>query len=278
MANIGDRATLKVVRENQHGAYLDAGALGEVLLPGREVPPGTEPGTAIDVFLYTDSEDRPVATTARPKTMPGDFAKLRCVDVNQAGAFLDWGLSKDLFVPFREQKTRMEAGKSYLVHVHVDPASSRIIASTRITRWIDQMKSGFRGGEKVELIIFAKTELGYKAIVNQTFSGLLYHSQVFQPLQTGERLNGYISEVRPDGKLDLTLQPPGRDRVENLEETILAELRARGGSWAIGDFFPAAEIHDELGVSKRTFKQSIGALLKKKQITITDRGIKLADS
>lgn len=275
MAKIGERATLKVLREKPFGLYLDGGELGEVLLPHREVPADNVIGGTLDVFLYNDSEDRPVATLTTPKAMPGQFVRLKCVAVTGVGAFLDWGLPKDLLVPFREQKTRMEVGKNYLVHVYLDEVSGRIIASTRLTRHLDLTPHSFKPGDPVELVIFAKTELGYKAIVNGTHSGLLFSEGVFQPLQPGERTRGYIAAIREDGKIDLTLHAPGRSRVVGLEERILAELEARGGFWAIGDHSSAAEIHDELGVSKRTFKQAIGALLKKRQLQIEDRGIRL---
>lgn len=275
MPEIGDRYPLRICREKPAGVYLDAGSLGEILLPRREIPRGAEIGDSVDVFLYTDSEDRPIATTAQPKVYPGHFGKLKCVQVNQVGAFLDWGLPKDLFVPFREQRARMVEGKSYVVHVHLDEETNRIVATPRVSRFLDRMTHRFRPGDKVDLIVFAKTDLGYKAIVNESFTGLIFHDRLFQPLAHGERLDGYIAEVRPDGKLSIALHPAGRSRVTSLEEQILSELKARGGFWAIGDFSPSAEIHEELGVSKRTFKQTIGALLKKRAIETTATGIKL---
>jgi predicted RNA-binding protein (virulence factor B family) len=170
----------------------------------------------------------------------------------------------------------MEPGKSYLVHVHVDEASGRIVASTRLSRFLDSSQPNYEPGDAVELVIFGKSPLGYKAIINGTHSGLLFAESVFQELQAGERVNGYIVRVRDDGKIDLSLHAPGRDKVDSLEERILAELKARGGFWAIGDHSPASEIHDELGVSKRTFKQTLGALLKKRALLIEQKGIRLA--
>lgn len=275
MANIGERASLKILREKSFGLYLDGGELGEVLLPHREVPKDNVIGADLDVFIYTDSEDRPVATLQSPLVMPGGFARLKCVAVTGVGAFLDWGLPKELLVPFREQKARMEVGKSYLVHVQVDPVSGRIVATTRIARALDRTPHAFKPGDMVDLTIFGKTDLGYKAIVNGAHSGLLFAEGVFQPLQPGEKTQGYVSAIREDGKIDLTLHAPRSVRVGGLEENILAELEARGGYWAIGDHSPAAEIHEELGVSKRTFKQALGALLKKQRILIEDRGIRL---
>ena len=183
------------------------------------------------MFIYTDSEDRPVATVKTPKAMPGQFAKLKCVAVTGVGAFLDWGLAKELLVPFREQMARMEVGKSYLVHVHVDEVSGRIIASARIARQLDRTPHSFKPGDEVDLIIFGKTDLGYKAIINNAHSGLLFAEGVFQPLQPGEKTKGYIAAIRDDGKIDLTLHPTGRAKVIGLEERILAELHARGGFW-----------------------------------------------
>jgi uncharacterized protein len=274
MAKIGERASLKILREKSFGLYLDGGDLGEVLLPHKEVPKDNVIGAFLDVFIHTDSEDRPVATLKKPLAMPGEVAKLKCVAVTGVGAFLDWGLTKELFVPFREQGVRMEPGKSYLVHVHVDEVSGRILASTRIARQLDRTPHTFKPGDEVDLIIFGKTALGYKAVINSSHSGLLFIEGVFQPLQNGEKTKGYIAAIRGDGKIDLTLHAPGRARVVSLEERILAELAARGGFWGIGDHSSAAEIHDELGVSKRTFKQTLGALLKKRQIIIEDRGIR----
>ncbi|MFT4176405.1 MAG: S1-like domain-containing RNA-binding protein [Luteolibacter sp.] len=277
MATIGERISLKILREKTFGLYLDGGGLGEVLLPKREVPADWQVGGELEVFLYTDSEDRPVATLATPKVMPGQFARLKCVSVSNFGAFLDWGLPKDLFVPFREQKIRMQAGHSYLVYVMVDQETQRIIATSRIARHLDLGPHDFKVGQQVDLIAFAKTELGYKAIIDGTHSGLLFANEVYQKLQPGEKLKGYISALREDGKIDLTPHAPGRARVDDLESQILAELEARGGFWSLCDSSPADEIRDELGVSKRTFKQALGALLRKGKIRIEPNGTRLAE-
>jgi len=274
MANIGERISLKILREKPHGIFLDAGELGEILLPRREMPLTWNIGEFLEVFLYNDSEDRPVATLKRPKAMPGQFARLQCLTVSAVGAFLDWGLPKDLLVPFGEQKSRMEVGRFYLVRVLVDEQSGRIIASTRLTRHLDLTPPNFQEGDAVDLIAFAKTPLGYKAIINHTHSGMIFSSDVFQPLQPGESLRGFIAEIRPDGKINLTLHAPGRAKVDDLEGRILRELDARGGFWNIGDHSPAEEIHEELGVSKRIFKQAVGALLKKNRIIIEAKGIR----
>ena len=275
MAKIGERASLKILREMTFGVFLDGGELGEILLPRREMPVKWELGGLVDVFLYNDSEDRPVATLKQPLLLPGQFGRLRVVALTPVGAFLDWGLPKDLLVPFREQKARMEIGKSYVVLVRVDETSRRILATTRLGRHLDLTPPPWREGEEVDLIVYGKTPLGYKAIIGGSHSGLIFATDVFQPLQPGEKLKGYIAAVREDGKIDLTLHPPGRARVAGLEGQILAELAARGGYWALCDNSPAAEIHNELGVSKRTFKQATGALFRKHKITLEPKGIRL---
>lgn len=275
MATIGARASLQILHEKTFGLFLDGGELGEILLPRREMPVKWSLGECVDVFLYHDSEDRPVATLKQPKAMPGQFARLKCAAVTGVGAFLDWGLPKDLLVPFREQKVRMDVGKNYIVHVHIDEQTGRIIASTRIARHMDLAPHDFRPGQEVDLIVFGKTDLGYKAIVNGSHSGLIFGNDVFQPLQPGEALQGYIADVRPDGKIDLSLHAPGRAKIDDLEGQILTELTARGGFWSIGDHSSAQEINEELGVSKRAFKQATGALLRKRVITIEAKGIRL---
>ncbi len=274
MANIGERASLQILHEKTFGLFLDGGEFGEILLPRREMPVKWALGEFVSVFIYLDSEDRQVATLKTPKVMPGHFARLKCVDVTGIGAFLDWGLPKDLLVPFREQKVRMELGKFYIVYVMIDEQTGRIIATSRTARHMDQVQHHFRVEQQVDLIIYGKTALGYKAIVDSTHSGLIFHNEVFQALQPGEMLKGYITAVRADGKIDISLHAPGRAKVDGLEAQILAELEARGGFWSLGDHSPAAEINDELGVSKRTFKQATGALWKKRKITIEPNGIR----
>lgn len=275
MAVIGERASLKILHEKTFGLFLDGGPLGEILLPRREMPAKWSLGESVDVFIYHDSEDRQVATLKQPKIQPGQFARLRCVAVTGVGAFLDWGLPKDLLVPFREQKVRMDIGKHYIVYARMDEQSGRLIATTRIARHMDLVPHSFYPDQEVDLIIFGKTALGYKAIINNTHSGLLFANDVFQDLQPGEALKGYIAVIRPDGKIDLSLHAAGRAKIDGLEGQILAELAARGGFWSIGDHSSAAEIHDELGVSKRAFKQATGALWKKQSITLEKNGIRL---
>lgn len=273
MAAIGDWVRLRMVKELPMGWYLDAGAeLGEVLLPRREAG-GTTDGESFEVFLYLDSEGRPVATTRKPKAMPGDFVLLECVAVNDTGAFLDWGLAKDLLVPFREQRKAMQPGKSYVVRVLVDQKSGRLIASTRIDRFLSQARQ-LMSGDEVDLMIYDKSPLGYKAVVNRRHSGLLHLANAIQPLKPGEQLKGFVSQVRPDGKLDLVLHAGGRARVEEFETALFRELLARGGFLPFHDDSPAEQIRAEFGVSKRTFKQAVGALLKQGRIMVEPGGLR----
>ncbi len=275
MIRIGERSSLRIIREQPFGLFLDAENLGEILLPRREMPVEWQLESYVDVFIYLDSEDRLVATLKQPRAVPGEFAKLKCVATTAVGAFLDWGLPKDLLVPFREQKVKMEVGKSYLVKLLVDEESGRLVATTRIARHIDKTPAIYTTGEAVELTVYGKTPMGYKAIINGAHTGLIYANEVFQDLALGEKLKGYIAAVRGDGKIDLSLHPPGRERVDDLEKQIMGELVARGGFWAITDKSPAEEIYEELGVSKRTFKQTLGALLRKRLVTQTESGIRL---
>lgn len=273
---IGHRGPLAITRETPHGLFLDGGPLGEILLPRNEAPARWEPGETLDAFIHTDSEDRPVATRKHPLAVPGEFARLQCVACTDVGAFLDWGLTKDLLVPFREQKTPMEPGKHYVVRILVDESTNRIVASARISRHLDLTRPHWVPGDAVSLMIYGKTELGYKAVVEGTHSGLLYQNEVFQELRPGQRINGFIRDIRRDGKIDLALQPEGKPRINDFETDLLGEIIARGGLLPYGDHSTPEEIRDAFGVSKRTFKQAVGALLKKRRIAMNDRGISLA--
>lgn len=280
MANIGERATLKILREQSPGLFLDAGVesgeLGEVLLPRAEMPARWELGGTVDVFLYCDSEDRPVATTKRPKAMPGEFANLKVIATTKVGAFLDWGLQKDLLVPFREQRDPMVVGRSYVVHVHLDPQNGRIVASRRLSRYLSDEEPRYQAGEEVALLVYGKTDLGYKAIINGKHSGVLFANQVFRTLRAGEQTKGYVTRVRPDGKIDLSLYAPGGAGSDDLEARIMRELAENDGWMDLCDSSPPEEIYDEMGVSKKAFKRATGALFRKRRIVIEKDGIRLA--
>jgi predicted RNA-binding protein (virulence factor B family) len=276
MAELGQIASLKVVRERKFGLVRDSeGPLGEVLLPRAEMPATWEMGERVRVFLSTDSDDRPVATTRLPKAVPGTFAALQVLAVTGVGAFLDWGLAKDLLLPFGEQKTSPRVGQVIVVRVAVDEESGRIIASQRLGRYFSKERLAAIAGDEVDLLVYARTELGWKVVVNGTHNGLIYGNEVFRHLRPGERTKGWIKEMRPDGKIDVSLYPPRKQRNGDIGEIILAGLRERGGEWDLHDNSDAKRIHRELGISKKAFKQAIGTLFRERKILIGEEGIRL---
>lgn len=275
---IGRTCQLKVNRQVEFGFYLDGGEqYGEVLLPNGEIRPDIDVhiGEPLEVFLYLDTQERIVATTHMPLAQVGDFAYLEVAGVNNFGAFLHWGPQKDLFVPFREQKMKMMKGHSYIVHVHLDPETYRIMASAKVEHFLSQDFPPYRTGDQVELLIWQKTDLGLKAIVDGRYGGLLYDTQMFRTLRTGDRVKGYISQVRPDGKLDLSLQCPGQRGVEDFSAQLLRHLQMNGGQTPLGDKSPAEEIYALFGVSKKVFKKAVGDLYRQRLIEISDTGIRL---
>jgi predicted RNA-binding protein (virulence factor B family) len=274
MLAIGKINTLKVVKKQGADVYLDNGTSGKVLLADKKLPENCQVGDNLDVFVYVDSEGHLAATTKTPKAEVDDIAWLKVVSLNYVGAFLDWGLPKDLLVPFSEQHHEMEVGKSYLVKVFLDD-KNRIAATTKIDRFITDESVDFEAGQKVSLIIADKTELGFKAIVNNTHWGLLYQNELFQPLKRGQKLDGYIKQIRDDGKIDLILYQPGYGKVVSLTDNILNKLKQNNGTLMLSDKSPPEAIYAAFGVSKKVFKQAIGALYKKQLITIDKNGIKL---
>lgn len=275
---IGRTCQLKVNRQVEFGFYLDGGEqYGEVLLPNGEIRPDIDVhiGEPLEVFLYLDTQERIVATTHMPLAQVGDFAYLEVAWVNNFGTFLHWGPLKDLFVPFREQKMKMMKGHSYIVHVHLDPETYRIMASAKVEHFLSQDFPPYRTGDQVELLIWQKTDLGLKAIVDGRYGGLLYDTQMFRTLRTGDRVKGYISQVRPDGKLDLSLQCPGQRGVEDFSAQLLRHLQMNGGQTPLGDKSPAEEIYALFGVSKKVFKKAVGDLYRQQLIEISDTGIRL---
>ncbi|MBI2269950.1 MAG: GntR family transcriptional regulator [Bacteroidetes bacterium] len=275
MTEIGKLNTLRVVKELDFGIYLDGEQLGEILMPRRYVPAGTKPGDKLEVFIYLDSEDRFIATTERPFASVGDFALLDVVGVNSVGAFLDWGLPKDLLVPFREQKQKLEVGKSYVVFVYLDVETNRIVASAKPEKFLDRSPADFEEGEGVDLLILSKTDLGYKAMINKTHTGVLYKNEVFESLEKGQQLKGYIRKIRPDGKVDLILHKPGYEKVDDISKQILDKLKEKSGFIALNDKSSAESIYEMFRVSKKTYKKAIGALYRERVITIEDAGIRL---
>lgn len=271
---LGKINTLTVARRADHGLYLSGGP-EDILLPNKYVPEGTDIGDEIDVFLYLDSEERLIATTEKPLAEVGDFAWLRVAWVNNFGAFLDWGLMKDLFVPFREQKMKMQKDHSYLVHVHLDPETYRIMASAKVERYLSEDYPPYHGGDEVDCLIWQKTDLGFKAIVDNRFAGLLFDDEIFRQLHSGDRLKAYVKQVRPDGKIDLSLQKKGQRAVEDFSDVLLRHLQTNGGHTPLGDKSPAEEIYAVFGVSKKVFKKAVGDLYRRRLITIADDGLHL---
>jgi len=275
MAAIGKINTLRVVKEVDFGLYLDGGEHGEILIPKRYVPENCKPEDNIEVFIYLDSEDRIIATTEKPLIKIGEFAMLKVVAVTPMGAFLDWGLPKDLFVPFREQKLKMEEGRWYIVTMYLDLETKRLVASAKIEKFLDNLLPDYEDGQEVDLMILGETDLGFNAIVNNNHTGVIYKNEVFQPLRKGQRIKGYIKKIREDEKIDLLLQKPGFQKVDDITLKILDVLKEHGGFLAITDKSDPDNIYNLFGVSKKTFKKAIGGLFKLRIINIDDNGIRL---
>ncbi|HEY5653801.1 MAG TPA: S1-like domain-containing RNA-binding protein [Pontiella sp.] len=274
MVEVGKINQLEVSRQSDFGLLFDGLQLGEILMPKRYVSKAWKVGDKVDVFVFLDSEDRLTATTDKPKAQVGDFALLRCTDTTTIGAFLDWGLSKDLFVPFREQRVKMRKGESYLVYLYYDKASGRIVGSSKLDKYLTSRRF-YKNGEEVDLMVWQKSDLGYKCIINDERWGMIFFNDVFQALSRGQKLKGYIKNVRPDGRIDLILQKPGYEKVTDLSQTILNYLKKEGGFMPITSKTPSEKINALFGVSKKTYKNAIGALYKKRLITIEDDGVRL---
>jgi predicted RNA-binding protein (virulence factor B family) len=275
MIKTGELNTLKVARRAEQGYYLVDEKENDVLLPNNTTPEGLEFGEMIEVFIYRDSDDRIIATTEIPLVMAGEFACLEVVGTSQIGAFLDWGLMKDLFVPFREQKSRMQVGKSYVVYVFLDTESDRVVASSKIERFLNLASHQFESGQMVDLMIYEETDLGFKAIINKSHTGVLYENEIFQALRIGQKVEGFIKKIRDDGKIDLALQRPGQTYADSIVETLINKLKENKGFLAVTDKTQPEVIYAMFGFSKNNFKKAIGALYKKKLILIEDEGIRL---
>lgn len=272
---LGKFNTLEVVKQVDFGVYLDGGEQGEILLPTRYVPENTEIGEFLTVFLYLDNEERLIATTLTPYVQVDKFACLEVAWVNQFGAFLNWGLMKDLFVPFSEQKIKMQIGGKYVVHAHLDDESYRIVASAKVERYLSKEETpSYIADEEVNILVWQKTDLGYKVIVENKFSGLLYANEIFQPIQIGDKLKAFVKLVREDGKIDLALQKAGFRKVDDFSVTLLQYIEEQGGSTPFNDKSDAEEIYQTFGVSKKTFKKAVGDLYKKRVIVIEQNGIR----
>ncbi|MEW6290590.1 MAG: S1-like domain-containing RNA-binding protein [Thermodesulfobacteriota bacterium] len=276
MALIGRINRLTVKRTRDYGAHLDGGESGDILLPIRDVPEKCRAGDEVEVFVYTDREDHLRATTRKPQATVGQFAGLRVVASSPSGAFLHWGLEKDLFVPKSEQQDKMAQGKSYVVFVFLDEKTNRITASARLDKFLSPQPPNYAEGEEVDLLIYEKTDLGYKAIVNHSHGGMLYKNEVFQKLLIGQQLKGYVKKIREDLKIDLSLNKPGYQGIDDISQAILQAIKDHGGRIAVTDKSPPEDIYSLFGVSKKTFKKAIGALYKKRLVTLDPNGISLA--
>jgi predicted RNA-binding protein (virulence factor B family) len=280
MASIGKRNTLKIIREAPPGLYLDGGELGEILLPGKFIPANLKAKDLLNVFIYLDSEDRLVATTETPLAEVGEFAALKVVSVNRnVGAFLNWGLSKDLLLPFREQTKPLRIGEKIVVFILLDPASNRIVASARLNRHLSHEAPDYQPGQAVNLLIVNRTPLGYNAIIENSHRGLLYGDRTSAPLEIGQRLKGYIRNIRVGDKVDLSLDPPGAyKQVPSITGQILDALEKSGGKLDFDDATPPEIVRTKFNVSKNTFKRALAALYKKRHIRFTNPGIELVDN
>jgi len=276
MTDIGKRNLLTILRLTPSGACLDGESLGEILLPGKYVPRNAKAGTQVDVFIHHDSEDRLVAVTERPFAQVGEFASLRVTDINkQVGAFLDWGLGKDLLLPFSEQGGALRIGQNVVVVVCIDPRSNRIMASAQLNKHFLQTPPEYTPNQKVNIIICGKTPLGYNAVINNAHRGLLYDNTLSQPLVIGDRMDAYVRLVREDGKIDLSLDAAGYARVGPLTEQIVQALESEGGKLMLDDDSDPDYIRDRFGVSKKAYKQALGKLFRERRITFMKPGIRL---
>ena len=276
MVEVGRFNRLKVVKEVPFGLYLDGDDWGEILLPSRFVPKGATVGDVLEVFLYFDSEDDIIATTQRPRASLGRFAFLEVIDINPVGAFLDWGLDKDLLAPRPEQRRPMQTGKSYIVYVKLD-GEGRLVASSKIDRFLDKLPPRLKAGEEVSLLIAEPSDLGTKVIVNDAHWGLIHQADIFQELRYGKRMRGYVKRVRRDGKIDIALNRTGHAKVNDLGTEILTRLRKSGGFLPLHDKSSPEEIKRVLGVSKKSFKSAVGHLYKQRLIQIEEKGIRLTE-
>lgn len=277
MVEIGKYNRLSIVKILDFGAYLDGGDGLEILLPKRYLPNQAAIGDDIEVFIYHDNEGRLIATTAKPYATVGEFQFMEVKDVNDAGAFLDWGIMKDLLVPFREQKMSMRVGKWYLVYVRLDHLTRRVMASAKVDRFLNNVPANYEQNEEVNLFVADETDLGYKVIINNQHWGLVYYNEVFQRLEKGDKLKGYIKEVRDDEKIDVSLTPLGYQKVKGVAGIVLETLKRQGGFLEVHDKSDPEVIYPLFRCSKKAFKQAVGSLYKQHIISIEKNGIRLND-
>ncbi|MGZ4054749.1 MAG: CvfB family protein [Bacteroidia bacterium] len=274
MIQVGEYNELEVIKELDFGIYLREGDV-EILMPAKWVPKGTKIGDFLNVFIFRDSDDRLIATTVKPLAVAESFAFLEAKQVNDIGAFLDWGMDKDLFVPFREQASRMEAGKSYVVFVYVDEETDRIVASSKLSRFIEREDIRVQEGDIVDLLIYSETDLGFNAIINDLYSGLIYKNEIYEEIRVGDKVQGFVKRVREDNKIDLSLQKSGYELVDDVKWRILKLMKEENGLLPLTDNSSPEEIKAKLQISKKAFKKAVGALYKERLIKLTDKGVEL---
>ena len=277
MIQVGKFNRLAVVKLVNFGLYLDGGDAGNILLPKRYAPAEAAVGDMLDVFIYYDSEDQLIATNETPKVQVNECAYLKVIDINDAGAFLDWGLSKDLLVPYKEQHKPMELGKSYVVCVYQDIHTRRLVASSRLNRQLSEFSIYFKQDQPVDLLICGRSDMGYKAVINHTHLGLIFRDDAFKPLKYGAKIKGFIKSIRADKKIDLSLQLPPQQQRETLPEQIIAHLKAVGGTSTLTDKSAPDDIYHQFSVSKSNYKKALGQLYKDRRITIEKEKITLLE-
>ncbi len=274
MIKTGQINQLKLIRKSPQGYYLDGQGADDILLPTQYVPDNVHFGDSLEVFVYRDSEDRLIATTLEPLAKVGEFACLKVVSTNRFGAFLDWGLPKDLMVPFSEQRRKLREGECVVVYVYLDENTDRVVASTKLNRWLNQGPIPYKTGDQVQVMIYEETSLGFKVIINGQHTGMLYENEVFTVLHLGDTREATIKKIREDGKIDLSLQKSIADSVQSTSAIILRELEKSEGFLPFTDKTPATEIYSHFGVSKKNFKKALGALYKQRSILIEKDGIR----
>ncbi len=271
---VGEYNELEVVKELDFGIYFREGDV-EILMPTKWVPQGTKIGDTLNVFVFRDSDDRLIATTVKPFATADTFAFLEAKQVNEIGAFMDWGMDKDLLVPFREQAQRMEAGKSYVVFVYLDEETDRLVGSTKLSRFIIREDIDVQEGDIVDLLIYSETDLGFNAIVNDLYTGLIYKNEIFEAIRVGDKMQGFVKRVREDEKIDLSLQKSGYELVDDVKWRILKIIKEEKGFLALNDNSTPEEIKAKLAISKKAFKKAIGALYRERLVKLTDKGVEL---
>lgn len=277
MLKIGQSNTLTVQSLLTSGAQLVSEKGQQVFLPAKFVTETLQEGDQVRVFIYLDKDDQPVATTEQPRVQVGECAFLTVLDVNKTGAFLDWGLPKDLLLPYAEQKRRLQPGNKQCVYVYLDKASKRITASTRLNKFLPEINGPFSGGEPVELFFWSKSDLGFKAVINNRYLGLLHHADAYENVRVGERRSGYIKSISAEGKINLALHLPNKAQLGDLAEQIYADLQAHGGVSELTDKSSPEAIKAKWQVSKGSYKKALGKLYKQRKISLSDDDIKIID-